>query len=75
MAKNGLKCITYAYKDVALDEVEGWAKQLREQVEEDNQGEYLFDKEEGDVKEEVRSGLESALTYVGTFGLNDSVRE
>jgi len=66
MAHKGLKVLTYAYKDISYDDYEN----------------ILYTKDEdGNVIQnyiespEFRNKMEVDLTYVGTFGLEDPLRD
>jgi magnesium-transporting ATPase (P-type) len=57
MARNGLKVLSYAYKEITLQAFNELI--CNNLVESD----------------EFRESLESDLTYMGTFGLNDPIRD
>jgi len=57
MAKHGLKTLSYAYKQVPLDDLTDWMNEFH--IESDN----------------FRNKIEESLIYLGTFGLEDPIRE
>ena len=61
MAMEGLKVLSYGYKDMSIGDYEAAIKK---------DGVYNFIE-----TQECREGIETGLTYVGTFGMQDPIRD
>jgi len=66
MARKGLKVLSYAYKDISYEQYEN-IKNTK-----DNDGMVIQNYIESP---EFRAQMEQNLTYVGTFGLEDPLRD